>query len=112
MRRYWWVYIGLFLVIGSISLLTYRNEKEYHEEIAKKGKEQAVRDSIIAQIAMDVDTVKISMEQIAERVDELEEKIDTIQTIQKEQLRKDNKQVRELRQIRRAINKCSKKSEK
>ena len=112
MRRYWWVYIILFLVIGSISVLTYRNEKEYHDEIAKKEKEQAVRDSIIVQIAMDVDTVKISMEQIAERVQEFEEKIDTIQTIQEEQLKKDNKQVRELRQIRRTINKCSKKSEK
>lgn len=112
MRRYWWVYISVALIIVSISVLTCRNERLYHEEVLKKQKEQAVRDSIIAQIAMDVDAVKISMVQIAEHVEEFEEKIDTIQTIQEKQLKKDNKQVRELRQIRRVINKCRKKSEK
>lgn len=112
MRRYWLVYMIVALIIVSISVFTCRNERMYHEEDVKMQKEQAVRDSIIAQIAMEVDTIKISMVQIAERVEEFEEKIDTIQTIQEEQLKKDNKQVRELRQIRRAINKCRKKGEK
>lgn len=112
MRRHWLVYMIVAWIIGFIAMLTFRNEREYHDEVVKKQNIQAMRDSIIAQIAMDVDTVKISMVQIAERVEEFEEKIDTIQTIQEEQLKKDNKQVRELRQIRRAINKCRKKSEK
>lgn len=112
MRRYWWIYIVAALIIVSISVLTCRNEKASQKVYKQKQREQAMRDSAVAQIAVEVDTIRSDIKQLAERVGKIEEKIDTIRTIQEQQLKNDKKQMRELQQVRRSINKCRKNSEK
>ena len=112
MRRYCWLYIVAALIIVSISVLTCRNENACQKDYKQKQREQAMRDSAVVRIAVDVDTIKSDIEQLAERVGKIEEKIDTIRTIQEKQLKKSSKQLREMRQVRRAINKCRKNSEK
>lgn len=112
MRRSWCVYLIVALIIGLISVLTYRNEKAYQVDCTHEQIFHAQRDSAIGQIVMSVDAIKKSMVQIAEHVEEVKEKIDTIRTIQEEQSNNERKQVRELQQVRRAINKCRNKNEK
>ena len=112
MRRYWWLYIVAALIIVSISVLTCRNEKACQKDYKQKQREQAMRDSAVVRIAVDVDTIKSDIAQLVGRVGKIEEKTDSIRTIQEKQLKNDNKQIRELRQVRRAINKCRKNIEK
>lgn len=78
MYKYWWIYIAVALIIGLIGVLAYRNEKAYYEDYKLKQKEEIKKNSVAVQIAGDVDTIKSNIEQLAERVGNIEEKIDTI----------------------------------
>lgn len=102
MLRNWWIYIGLFLIIGLIIALTYQNEKTYQSGIVQKQKEQAMRDSIMRQLLWDVDSIKDGLRNIGEISNSLREG-------QREQLENDTLNRKELQQIGRRIQSAKKK---